>query len=284
MIIQDYLNPQDFLEILETRFSRPYENELMIGLTSVIRKDFLHYQTNPFLVSISNHERIDLVAFITPPWPLLLYAEEQPEDGSLKLLIKTLQKKKIMVTGVNAKTQISTRFADLWVENSLEKASMKMKMNLSILKNIRPIKLSTGYMVNATKQHTTLLVQWAELFHEELGLQYENQSFINKHVDDMINSHHAYLWIDKEPVSMVFLERPHKRGVSLGYVFTPEKFRKKGYAQSLVYSTCESILDKELEYCALFADKQNPVSNHIYKKIGFSELCEYSNYDFIKKS
>jgi len=80
-----------------------------------------------------------------------------------------------------------------------------------------------------TRDYGELLNEWAKQFHVEVRLDVEDD-YIRKYVKYIVQSGNAFLWIDKEPVCMTFRERPHENGISIGYVFTPPKFRNKGYA------------------------------------------------------
>jgi len=80
---------------------------------------------------------------------------------------------------------------------------------------------------------------------------------------------------------MVFRERPHQKGFSIGYVYTPTNFRNKGYAKNLVHAVCQQSIESGFKYSALFADEKNSVSNHIYVSIGFNKICTYRLNDFI---
>ena len=40
------------------------------------------------------------------------------------------------------------------------------------------------------------------------------------------------------------------------------------------------LLGSGYQFCMLYADLANPVSNYIYKKIGFREICDSVEYSF----
>jgi uncharacterized protein len=68
---------------------------------------------------------------------------------------------------------------------------------------------------------------------------------------------------------------PAQNAGIVGLVYTPEKYRRNGYATNHVQRLIEYILQKGFIYCGLFTDKANPISNHIYKKIGYEPITEY---------
>ncbi len=67
-------------------------------------------------------------------------------------------------------------------------------------------------------------------------------------------------------------------GVCINYVYTPKQYRGKGYAAANMYYLSKEMLDKGNRFCTLFVDKKNPVSNRVYKKIGYEILEDQYDY------
>lgn len=51
----------------------------------------------------------------------------------------------------------------------------------------------------------------------------------------------------------------------------------KGYAKAMMYLITKELI-KEVKYLTLFVDKANPISNKVYKDVGFNILT--NNYDY----
>ncbi len=66
-------------------------------------------------------------------------------------------------------------------------------------------------------------------------------------------------------------------GIRVNAVYTPPKYRGKGYATSCVARMSQKLLNQH-KYCFLFTNLANPVSNHIYRKIGYIPMENISNY------
>ena len=62
--------------------------------------------------------------------------------------------------------------------------------------------------------------------------------------------------------------------MALGYVFTPVLHSQRGYASALVASMSQMALDRGKQFSVLFADNDNPVSNHLYRKLGFRPVSD----------
>lgn len=53
-------------------------------------------------------------------------------------------------------------------------------------------------------------------------------------------------------------------------------------AYNLVYTLSKKCLDEGAEYCVLYTDAENPISNHVYKKMGYVQRVECEELEFIK--
>ena len=74
--------------------------------------------------------------------------------------------------------------------------------------------------------------------------------------------------------------RPTRHGISVSLVYTPPELRGRGYATACVGELSRKLLGAGREFCALFADLANPISNHIYERIGYRPVCDYEEYRF----
>ena len=281
MVFTEYNDPSSFLSILEKDFSSSFENELMIGLVSAILTNPNTYNTTPILATIYQHQHNPFFLFWTPPWPLILYGEEKITIKTLDVIINYIEEKNIPLSGVNAKNDLSKMFAQQWINKRNCLSQEKMNMTVYALQEIQAISPCKGKIIEANHNHFDLLFKWSQLFHNDIKLQYEGEEYLRSYVHHMIETRNAFLWTDPEPVCMTFRERPHDTGFSIGYVYTLPDKRKKGYATNLVHQICEQSFQKGYHYSVLFADKQNPISNHIYRNIGFKEVCEYQLIEFI---
>jgi predicted GNAT family acetyltransferase len=151
------------------------------------------------------------------------------------------------------------------------------------LDRVNEIVLSPGELVLATDEHLDLVADWmvafSEVTHDRLGRDDAIESARLK-----IAAAGLYLWQDEEPVSMARRARPTQTGIVVTGVYTPPACRNRGYATACVASLSRLLLDEGYAYCALYADLANPVSNHVYLKIGYRPVRESIVYDFTEES
>ncbi|MGH1351060.1 MAG: GNAT family N-acetyltransferase [Methyloligellaceae bacterium] len=87
---------------------------------------------------------------------------------------------------------------------------------------------------------------------------------------------------DNIPVSMASIVNTTPRYIAISLVYTPRKFRNKGYAAQTVRMLSQRIVENGSMAC-LYIDARNPVSRRCYEKIGFVVTgghVETSNMNF----
>lgn len=75
-----------------------------------------------------------------------------------------------------------------------------------------------------------------------------------------------------ESVSMITFQPVSKSGARITCVWTPEQFRRKGYATHMLYALCLKLMTSSCQFLCLFTDLDNQTSNHIYPAVGFKPV------------
>ena len=101
-----------------------------------------------------------------------------------------------------------------------------------------------------------------------------------KHVSNRIGEGTYYLWEDGTPVALAGHGRHTPHGCSIGPVYTPSEFRRRGYAAALTAALSQLLLDSGKQFTTLFTNLANPTSNSIYMKIGYRPVCDFDLYRF----
>jgi predicted GNAT family acetyltransferase len=90
-----------------------------------------------------------------------------------------------------------------------------------------------------------------------------------------------YKWVlAGQTVSCAAIMRQTPNIGIVGLVFTPTELRGQGFASGCVWNLSSFILNSGLRYAGLFTDVSNPVSNEIYKKIGYLPFSEFLDVNF----
>ena len=94
---------------------------------------------------------------------------------------------------------------------------------------------------------------------------------------DMAESGDYYVWmVDGKPVSMASTSRSVPGGKCVTAVYTPPKFRGKGYSSACVAEVTKIVLQDKWAF--LYVDLSNPIANHIYEKLGFERMHEFVEF------
>jgi predicted GNAT family acetyltransferase len=138
-----------------------------------------------------------------------------------------------------------------------------------------------GHLRSATASDAETLSAYWYGFHQDVWGDGDLDAFVDI-VKQRIEDGKLYVWeVEGQPVSMAIKTRPVQHGISVGMVYTPPELRGRGYATACVGELSRLLLDSGWAYCSLFTDLANPISNHVYEKIGYRSVCDYDKYTFV---
>lgn len=203
----------------------------------------------------------------TTPFPALLsgVSPEAAADLAAALAGRPL-------TGVNAREEPAAAFAGAWSDSTGCGVEVHRRQRLYRLAELAwPDPLPDGAPRTPTQHDAGLLAEWLDAFSIEVG--------------DMGGSDHAAtvrerlsyggftLWESGgAPVCLVGLTRQVAGMVRVGPVYTPPRWRGRGYASAATAEVTRAALAAGAEEVLLFTDLANPVSNSIYQRIGYREV------------
>ena len=281
--IKNYQSIKEFAEtVLPILNENEAQNNILIGallraMNGGDTTDWLYLTVNDDAVWADT--QIKLVAMRTPPFSLLAYAPQNKID--LEALRK-LAGIRLDVPGIFCEKQM----ADAYLKESGKTISNRTDLPLQVLKHFNDIATPKGVLRLYCEDDLEYLPRWMCSFRDDCALDDDfNEAVIRDILRKEMGVRRQYVWesCDKIPVSMLKLQKKGSHGMHIGAVYTPPQFRNKGYATACVKAACElAMLEDGIEYCSLFADAINPVSNHVYHKIGFVNICYTSDIKFVK--
>ncbi|MBR3927695.1 MAG: GNAT family N-acetyltransferase [Clostridia bacterium] len=246
-------------------------NNLMIGIME--RGLRLNCAGEWLMATIQNGEHTELIALMTPPHNLLISAGDcAPSDDALNELIKGILDNDIEIPGLLCEKMLAERFIKMYTQKAGGRFLTEMEERVYVLtetSDIQPV--GTIRKVNEKDMH--FLPYWLSGFMKDaLGEALEvNETSAKAHVE---NGTLYVLEVDGMPVSIAGTARKTPNGRSIGPVYTPPYFRKKGYATSCVMHLSRKLLDEGNQFLALFTDLSNPASNTAYQKVGYRPICD----------
>ena len=136
----------------------------------------------------------------------------------------------------------------------------------------------SGRVRSGTADDEEIVARWAEGFVTDTGFgnPADVSSMLARLAAGLIR-----VWVDEDaPVSMG-LSAPVAYGVSrVGWIYTPPEHRGQGYGAAVTAAISAEQLAGDATRCMLYAQLNNPVSNRIYRRLGYRAVSEDLGYDF----
>jgi uncharacterized protein len=218
-------------------------------------------------------------ALRTPPHMVVLAYFSGSLDLIVNDLVAAVSKKYKEIPGVIGDKALADVFAGRWCRSYGLKVAHTMAQRIYKLVQVNNVPLSPGQLRVATAADTELVKKWGHAFHVDIGGEISRTPEMD--ITAVIDRSWVFLWdLDGVPVSMALKTRPTDKGMTVSGVYTPPELRGKGYATSCVAELSRNILQNGYQFCSLYTDLANPVSNSIYKKIGYVEAGDSVEHTF----
>jgi predicted GNAT family acetyltransferase len=252
------------------------ENNLILGIAAFFASCSGQVQAEPYFLTAQDDDMVVAAALMTPPHRLLI---TRMPDPAVTLLAEHLLAERASVPGVLGPRECARLFAENWVGRTGSSSRLKMRERIYACESIISPMSSRGHLRTATLDDEPLLFEWAGEFCREAKIADET-AYTQAQIPTTIARERLYVWDDGEPVSMADLRRETAHGIAVSLVYTPPRWRNRGYASSCVASLTKRMLDDGKRFCCLFTDLANPTSNSVYQRIGYGEICDVDDWIF----
>jgi len=177
--------------------------------------------------------------------------------------------------GVNGEAATAAAFAGQWSEMTKRPAVPWQGQRIYEARAISPPQGVPGGPRLGRPSDRDLFVEWVRAFHDEATPGEPGRPEAT--VDARLPAGHMWVWDDGEPRSMTTLAPATAGVVRVQGVYTPPGERGHGYAGALVAALSDQVL-KQGDIPALYTDLGNPVSNSVYRRIGYECVAEVTRY------
>jgi GNAT superfamily N-acetyltransferase len=150
-------------------------------------------------------------------------------------------------------------------------------MRVYKLTGVKPVPEAKGRFSRIDKVRDYLIDY--DMAFQKIALNPMTREEAEEHIRGLIDGKKLYGWLVRDRYVYMALKArktPHGQFVSL--VYTPPEERGKGYATACVAALSRMLLREGNGYCGLFTDLSNPISNHIYMKMGYEPVCDFTLY------
>lgn len=275
-MIHEYSNPAPFLHLTRTFLeTSEMENTLLLGISSWLTAHPEQIvQPSCFLV-LETNGNIRGAAILTPRGLIL----SRIKKANLDQLLSHMSEKELKFSSVEAPQNTARTFAELWSQKMGYTTRLYRTTRLYELTNVIPPAPKEGQLRQATKKDRSLVYRWMHGFSIDIRDHIKEKS-IRERAAQMLVDKRPYFWEDSVPRSMAAWGGPTAHGIRISAVYTPPEFRGRGYASVCVAALSQAMLRSGKDFCCLFADRTNPVSNRLYQRIGYRPVCDFAEYHF----
>jgi hypothetical protein len=232
---------------------------------------------NWLMAIVSDDNNIQLVAIMTPPHNITLYARDNNiDEATVACLISGISD--VPVPGVMARRDMALYFAQAYCSSKGMSYEISMEQRIYELTEVNPDIPHIGTMRLVEESDMHFLPYWLEAFYiasegfdkQTMRIPQDAEFYLSRIAQKKI----YVLEEQGKPVSIAGTTREIQTVCGVAHVYTPPYFRRKGYATSCVAKLSQMILDRGFTKCVLYTDLANPTSNSIYQKIGYRPICD----------
>jgi hypothetical protein len=228
-------------------------------------------------ILLSDHESL-ILCFTGQPFPVWIWT---PDDASEEEMGRAylLAKEKGLLTG-EYHFNVKYSLAEFFIKRAAEEGC---KLSISInmyaydcLDPKEPEIKAEGTLHRCDMNDVEELVAFFEMFHNEVGIDKKDVQGYRADAESFIKSENMFLWKDAQGNSVASCKyAPTGDMASINLVFTRPEFRRKHYAENVVYQVTRKA--KEEGYVPmLYTNADYAASNACYEKIGYvlrGKLC-----------
>ena len=280
----------DFLEHARAPLEvKEAANNLIVGISARVAEHPEQVKFPAYFATVDEGDRLVAAAVRTPPHRIIVHSELGAEPAPLRLILDDILDYTASfdpgsppghVPGVVGHSTAARAFAELWQDRTGKSFKAGKSLRIHELRQVTPPAGVPGHLRQANDNEVDLLADWIFSFNIDAGLP-ASTTEARELAERRIDSGDLVIWeIEGKPVSMAAKSRPSSHGITITLVYTPRELRNRGYASACVAALSQQMLDAGWEFCTLYTDLANPVSNSIYQRLGYRPVCDSNEYDF----
>lgn len=250
------------------------EHNLILGVAERLASAPSGHEPSAYLATVEDARGVVGCAFRTPPYKLGL--TRMPLEA-VPALVEDVAGVYDTVPIVLGPEDVARAFAERWCERKGTAAPIPgMRQRVYELRQVNwPSARPAGTLRRADRRDLERIVEWITAFNAEAGTALPRA---REQAEERIDTGAFFLWEDGEPRTMAAWVGQTPHGKRVGAVYTPPRWRRRGYASAAVAELSQRLLDEGNAYCFLYTDLSNPTSNGIYQRLGYRPVCDVVDY------
>ncbi len=271
-----YSDPAILWEKLRPRLlKQEAANNLIVGILKSIAENKDQQSEEHLWFTVENGGDIELAGWRTPPFDYGLWSPKIETTQALECFLDFLETEGLEKVGAVGKPALVESYIALAIPRFNLENTFTMNQGIYECRRVDPTLLGRGTIRPVTMDEIEKLTDWMIAFHiESLNQEPLRSEARDKLKADIENGLYFFYEEEGQILSTLATARPMVNGISVNMVYTPPEYRRKGYATRSVALLTRQLLDEGWKFTALFTDLDNPTSNSIYQKIGYSRVGE----------
>ena len=226
---------------------------------------------------LTDHERL-IICFTGSPHPVWIWTPDGASDEEYENAYR-MAKENGLIDGEHT-FNVKYELADYFIKRAAgEGQELAITMNMFAYdcpKAVPPASKVDGDIYKCTENDVDELVDFIDLFHEEVGVDKKSQAEYRQDAENYAKAGRLYFWVNEEGRKIASCQyAPTDDMASLNLVYTRETYRRKHYAEHLVYQVTKIAQDSGYTPM-LYTNADYVASNAYYEKIGYvlrGKLC-----------
>ncbi|MBR0137908.1 MAG: GNAT family N-acetyltransferase [Erysipelotrichaceae bacterium] len=226
---------------------------------------------------LSDHKRL-IICFTTLPYPVWIWtadglSEEEKEN------IYALVKEHFLVKGdfnFNLKYELAEYIIPRAKTDGYDLSIITNMYAYDCPKPAEPSEKTDGQLYQCQEKDIEEVTDFIEMMSNELSIDIRPRELCRREAEDDIARKAVYFWKNGEGKNVASCKyTPNGDISSINLVYTRPEYRRRHYAENLVYSVTKIVHDQEL-MPMLYTDADYEASNACYEKIGYilrGKLC-----------
>ena len=228
-------------------------------------------------ILLSDHSKL-IICFTGKPYPVWIWTSDGAPEEEMERAYMIAKENSVMdgEHRFNIKYDLAGYFMRRAKDDGLD---LSIQMNLFAYDcpdPVAPASVTDGELHQCTEEDFDIMVDFFDMFHTELDIDQESRDQYRINVEEGIKAGMLYTWKNNEGRIVASCNwHPVQEMASIGLVYTLKEYRRKHYAEHLVYDVTKIVQD--LGYLPmLYTDADYVASNKCYEKIGYilrGKLC-----------
>lgn len=226
---------------------------------------------------LTDHEKM-ILCFTGDPYPVWIWTPDHASPAELES-VYGLARENGLLDGkhrLNVKYNLAEYFMKRSQQDGRPMTVYTRMFAYDCKSPIPPAAGADGTLYRCGAGDIEELTELLDLFHREVGIDQKSIAGYRSDAAAFIESGHMYFWKDDQGHNVASCKfDPDGEMASVNLVFTRPAYRRKHYAENLVYRV--SLLVRDAGYVPmLYTDADYEASNACYEKVGYvlrGKLC-----------